>query len=167
MNFLLNTSNYLHLISMAAWLGGMLYMVLVEVPVLRNNLDPAEFSRKMTLLGKRFQKIGWILLFLLFATGVLNIILEPDISSLMKSRTYTLSLTIKLILFTLMVLNTALHSLYLGPKMSQLAEKMNSGNGDEISADLLNLRKRSIFSSALSLMLSLIIVYFGLLASKV
>lgn len=152
---------------MAAWVGGMLYMVLVEVPVLKNNMNPAEFSNKMSLLGNRFKKIGWILLFLLFATGVLNIMLESDIAAMMKSDTYRISITVKLILFALMVLNTAIHSLYLGPKMSLLSEKMNSGSADEISADLLNLRKRSIFSSALSLLLSLVIVYFGLLASQV
>ena len=166
MNFLI-VSNYVHLITMAAWIGGMLYMVLVEVPVLKNNLDPAEFSNKMSLLGNRFKKIGWILLFLLFATGVLNIMLESDIGAMMKSDTYRISITVKLILFALMVLNTAIHSLYLGPKMSLLSEKINSNSEDEISADLLNLRKRSIFSSALSLLLSLVIVYFGLLASKV
>lgn len=164
---LLIASQYLHLISMAAWVGGMLYMVLVEVPVLKGNLEPAEFSSQMSLLGKRFKKIGWILLFLLFTTGVLNIILEQDISAMMKSETYRMSITIKLILFTLMVLNTAIHSLYLGPKMSQLAEKISSGSGDDLNADLVNLRKRSMFSSALSLLLSLIIVYFGLLASQV
>lgn len=152
---------------MAAWVGGMLYMVLVEVPVLKNNMNPAEFSNKMSLLGNRFKKIGWILLFLLFATGILNIMLESDISAMMKSDTYRISITVKLILFALMVLNTAIHSLYLGPKMSLLSEKINSSSEDEISADLLNLRKRSIFSSALSLLLSLVIVYFGLLASQV
>lgn len=152
---------------MAAWVGGMLYMVLVEVPVLKNNMNPAEFSSKMSLLGNRFKKIGWILLFLLFATGVLNIMLESDIAAMMKSDTYRISITVKLILFALMVLNTAIHSLYLGPKMSLLSEKINSSSEDEISADLLNLRKRSIFSSAFSLLLSLVIVYFGLLASQV
>ena len=164
---LLIVSNYLHLITMAAWVGGMLYMVLVEVPVLKNNLDPAEFSNKMSLLGNRFKKIGWILLFLLFATGVLNIMLESDIGAMMKSDTYRMSITVKLILFALMVLNTAIHSLYLGPKMSLLSEKMNSGSGDDIGNDLHNLRKRSMISSALSLLLSLVIVYFGLLASQV
>lgn len=160
-------SKYLHLISMAAWVGGMLYMVLVEVPVLKNSLDPAEFSKKMSLLGKRFKKIGWILLFLLFATGMLNIMLQSDIAAMMKSETYRVSITVKLILFALMVLNTAIHSLYLGPKMSLLSEKMSSSSEEEVSADLLNLRKRSMFSSALSLLLSLVIVYFGLLASQV
>ena len=142
-------------------------MVLVEVPVLKNNMNPAEFSNKMSLLGNRFKKIGWILLFLLFATGILNIMLESDISAMMKSDTYRISITVKLILFALMVLNTAIHSLYLGPKMSLLSEKINLNSEYEISADLLNLRKRSIFSSALSLLLSLVIVYFGLLASQV
>ena len=142
-------------------------MVLVEVPVLKKNMNPAEFSNKMSLLGNRFKKIGWILLFLLFATGILNIMLESDISAMMKSDTYRISITVKLILFALMVLNTAIHSLYLGPKMSLLSEKINLNSEYERSADLLNLRKRSIFSSALSLLLSLVIVYFGLLASQV
>ena len=167
MGFSIAVSNYLHIIAMSTWVGGMLYIVLIEVPVLRKNLDPADFSAQMTLLGKRFQTVGWILLLILFATGLSNIMLEDSISELMKTPVYTLSIIIKLVLFTLMVLNTALHTFYLGPNMSRLSERMKSSRSEEISVELNNLRKRSIFSSAFSLILSLVIVYFGMLASKV
>jgi len=167
MGFSLTASNYLHIIAMSTWVGGMLYIVLIEVPVLRKHLDPADFSTQMTLLGRRFQTVGWILLLILFATGLSNIMLEDSISDLMKTPVYTMSIIIKLILFTLMVLNTALHTFYLGPKMSRLSERLQSSESEEISVELNNLRKRSIFSSGFSLLLSLVIVYFGMLASKV
>ena len=167
MGFSIAVSNYLHIIAMSTWVGGMLYIVLIEVPVLRKNLDPADFSAQMTLLGKRFQTVGWILLLILFATGLSNIMLEDSISELMKTPVYTMSIIIKLVLFTLMVLNTALHTFYLGPNMSRLSERMKFSRSEEISVELNNLRKRSIFSSAFSLILSLVIVYFGMLASKV
>ena len=167
MGFSITVSNYLHIIAMSTWVGGMLYIVLIEVPVLRRNLDPADFSAQMTLLGKRFQTVGWILLLVLFATGLSNIMLEDSISELMKTPIYTMSIIIKLVLFTLMVLNTALHTFYLGPKMSRLSERMKSSQSEEIIVELNNLRKRSIFSSGFSLILSLVIVYFGMLASKV
>ena len=167
MGFSITASNYLHILAMSTWVGGMLYIVLIEVPVLRKNLDPADYSAQMTLLGRRFQTIGWILLLILFATGLSNIMLEESISELMKTPIYTMSIIIKLILFTLMVLNTALHTFYLGPKMSRLSERLQSSQSEEISVELKNLRKRSIFSSGFSLILSLVIVYFGMLASKV
>lgn len=160
-------SNYLHILAMSVWVGGMFYIMLVEVPVLRSNLGASEFSKNMTLLGKRFQKVGWVLLIILLMTGLSNIMLEDSIADMMKNENYLKSIVVKLILFTLMVINTAIHTFYLGPKMSTLAEKSSTENNDDLSAEYDKLKKRSIISSAFSLLLSLVIIYYGLIASRV
>ncbi len=166
MNLLL-LSNYFHILAMSIWVGGMFYIVLVEVPVLRKHFNPAEFSSNMTLLGKRFQKVGWVLLIILLVTGLSNIMLEDSMADMMKNKNYSMSIAAKLILFTLMVINTAIHTFYLGPKMSKLSEKSAAAGSDDVSKEYANLRKRSMFSSAFSLLLSLAIIYYGLIASKV
>ena len=166
MNFSI-LSNYLHILSMAIWVGGMFYIMIVEVPVLRNNLGATEFSSNMALLGKRFQKVGWILLTILLVTVLTNIILEDSISDMMKNDSYSNSIAAKMVLFMLMVINTAIHTFFLGPKMSSLAEKSSIEDNDDVSAEYAKLKKRSMISSGFSLLLSLAIVYYGLIASRV
>ena len=160
-------SNYFHILAMSVWVGGMFYIMLVEVPVLRSNLGASEFSSNMTQLGKRFQKVGWVLLIILLITGLSNIMLEDSIADMMKNENYLNSIVVKLILFTLMVINTAIHTFYLGPKMSTLAEKSATEDNDDLSAEYDKLKKRSMISSAFSLLLSLVIIYYGLIASRV
>ena len=160
-------SNYFHILAMSVWVGGMFYIMLVEVPVLRSNLRASEFSSNMTQLGKRFQKVGWVLLIILLMTGLSNIMLEDSIADMMKNENYLKSIVVKLILFTLMVINTAIHTFYLGPKMSTLAEKSSTEDNDDLSVEYDKLKKRSMISSAFSLLLSLVIIYYGLIASRV
>ena len=160
-------SNYLHILAMSIWVGGMFYIMLVEVPVLRSNLGASEFSSNMALLGKRFQKVGWILLIILLVSGLSNIMLEDSIADMMKNENYSKSIAVKMVLFILMVINTAIHTFYLGPKMSNLAEKSSIEDNDDISVEYAKLKKRSMISSGFSLLLSLVIVYYGLIASRV
>ena len=141
-------------------------MVIIEVPGFKRHLTPLEFSTQMTLVGKRFQNVGWIVMLVLLATGVTNIMTEESVANMMRNESYIMSLTIKLILFTLMLTNGLIHTMFLGPKMATLAEKMKDNDNEETASEYANLRKRSIFSSSFSLLLSLIIVYFGLIASK-
>jgi len=160
-------SNYLHVLAMSVWVGGMFYIMLVEVPVLRSNLGALDFSKNMTLLGKRFQKVGWILLLLLLITGLSNIMLEDSIADMMKNENYSYSIMVKMILFMFMVINTAIHTFYLGPKMSSFAEKTSAESNDDMNAEYAKLKKRSMISSGFSLVLSLVIIYYGLIASRV
>ena len=86
---------------------------------------------------------------------------------MMKNKNYSMSITVKLVLFTLMVLNTAIHTFYLGPKMSKIAERSAASENNDVSHEYAILRKRSMMSSGFSLLLSLAITYFGLVASRV
>lgn len=66
----------LHVLAAIVWIGGMLFIALVLVPVVRR-LEPAERLRLVQATGLRFRAVGWIALSLLLLSGVLNLWLRP------------------------------------------------------------------------------------------
>jgi uncharacterized membrane protein len=66
----------LHLLAAVTWIGGMLFVALILVPVARG-FDPALRARLFHAVGVRFRAIGWIALAVLVATGVGNLVSRP------------------------------------------------------------------------------------------
>jgi putative copper export protein len=66
----------LHVLAAIVWIGGMLFIALVLVPVVRR-LEPAERVRLVQATGLRFRAVGWIALGLLLLSGLLNLGLRP------------------------------------------------------------------------------------------
>ena len=64
---------YLHLLAAIAWIGGMVFLVVVFVPVLRKTSEPDSARRLFHLLGRRFRTVGWVALLTLVVTGVMNV----------------------------------------------------------------------------------------------
>ncbi|MGZ8376132.1 MAG: DUF4149 domain-containing protein [Gemmatirosa sp.] len=60
----------LHVLAALGWLGGMFFLALVGAPVLRRVEPPALRQSLFQQLGLRFRTVGWALLALLVATGV-------------------------------------------------------------------------------------------------
>jgi copper resistance protein D len=67
----------LHLLAAITWIGGMLFIALVLVPVVRRLGDPALRTRLVHEAGLRFRTVGWIALGLLLGTGLLNLWYRP------------------------------------------------------------------------------------------
>lgn len=68
---------WIHVLSAITWIGGMLFITLVLVPVTRRLPDPALRTRLIHEVGIRFRTVGWITLGLLAATGLANLWLVP------------------------------------------------------------------------------------------
>jgi copper resistance protein D len=66
----------LHVLAAIVWIGGMLFIALVLVPVVRR-LEPLERARLVQAIGLRFRTVGWIALVLLLLSGLLNLWLRP------------------------------------------------------------------------------------------
>jgi uncharacterized membrane protein len=49
----------LHVLGAIVWIGGMLFIALVLVPVVRR-LEPLERARLVQAIGLRFRTVGWI-----------------------------------------------------------------------------------------------------------
>ena len=91
------------------WIGGMLFVALVLVPVTRRVSDPALRTRLVQEAGRRFRTIGGIALGLLVATGLGNLWLTPYLLRLPR-------LHWKLGLVVLALILAVLHDFVLGPR---------------------------------------------------
>jgi putative copper resistance protein D len=68
---------WLHLLATITWIGGMVFIALVLVPVARGLADPTLRSRLVQDAGRRVRGVGWIALGVLVATGLVNLWLRP------------------------------------------------------------------------------------------
>jgi len=66
-------SVWLHILAAMLWLGGMLYLVFVLVPVLRRKRYGGIAGRFLHEMGVQFRNLGWICFALLFASGTFNL----------------------------------------------------------------------------------------------
>ena len=100
---------WVHVLSAITWVGGMLFIALVLVPVTRKLEDPSLRTRLVQETGRRFRTIGWIALALLVFTGLLNLWGQPFL--LRAPRFHW-----KLGLVVLALLLSAFHDFVLGPR---------------------------------------------------
>lgn len=91
------------------WIGGMLFIALVLVPVTRHLEDPTVRTRLVQETGRRFRTVGWIALTVLVVTGLLNLWSHPGLLSSPR-------LHWKLGLVGLALILSAFHDFVLGPR---------------------------------------------------
>lgn len=98
-----------HVLAVVVWLGGMLFIALVLVPVVRRLGDPALRTRLVHEAGVRFRTVGWITLGLLLASGLGNLWLRPYLLELPRFQ-------VKLTLVVVALGLAAVHDFVLGPR---------------------------------------------------
>jgi putative copper export protein len=103
---------FLHLAAALTWVGGMLFVALVLVPVSRRLEDPLLRRRLMHDAGVRFRAVGWVAMGVLVATGLVNIWLRPELLTLGR-------FWVKVGLVALAIVLSALHDFVLGPRASR------------------------------------------------
>lgn len=121
-------SVWLHIVAAVAWVGGMLFLVVVLVPLLRTpamrNQAPALFHA----VGTRFRPVGWIALVMLVVTGVFNVTMRGySVGQLLRGDAFVgrwgATLALKLSFVLLIVTMSAVHDFWLGPMASRLARE--------------------------------------------
>lgn len=119
-------SVWLHIIAAMTWIGGMLFLVTVLVPMLRSAEMRPKAAELFHVIGVRFRVVGWVALTTLIITGTFNITI----------RGYTLGQIVSLDVFAgpwgktlahklgcvgLILILSGLHDFWLGPKATRLA----------------------------------------------
>lgn len=99
---------YIHVLAVATWLGGMLFVALVLVPVVRR-LDPSLRTRLVSDLGRRFRTVGWIAIAVLVVTGLGNLWIRPELLAAPRFHVKAALIVVALVL-------SALHDFVLGPR---------------------------------------------------
>jgi copper resistance protein D len=133
---------WIHVLSAITWVGGMLFIALVLVPVARGFDDTRLRTRLVQESGHRFRTVGWIALGLLVVTGLLNLWLRP---SLLGS--FAFHWKVGLVVLTLIL--SAFHDFVLGARVGL--------PGADPSA-----RVRASWIARLNILFALAIVFLGL-----
>jgi uncharacterized membrane protein len=133
---------FLHVLAAVVWIGGMLFIALVLVPVLRGNTDPVARAWLVHLVGSRFRTVGWISLALLLAAGLGNLWMRPYLLTLPRFQ-------LKLGLVGVALVLSVVHDFVLGPRAG-------APGADPA------LRRRASWLARINVLIVLIVVVLGL-----
>src|SRR5262245_38099063 len=133
---------FVHLLGVAVWVGGMLFIALVLVPITRRLDDATLRTRLVQDVGRRFRAVGWIALGLIVATGIANLVLRPELLTVPR-------LQVKLGLVVLALVLSVVHDFVLGPRAGRLDAPATA-------------RARASWLARLNVLVALAIVALGL-----
>lgn len=152
--YLINVT--IHVLAALLWLGGLLFLAAAGAPVLRQVEPPELRARLFRRLGESFRRVSWASITVLLATGLLNLHfrgwLGPALSgdaTLWSSPTGR-SLALKLVCVAVMVLISAVHDFWIGPR---------SSSAKAGSAEALRLRAWAAWGGRINAIVGLILVW--------
>ena len=132
MQFSYNLIVLIHVLAAILWLGGMFFIGLVMVPVLREMEPPEKRIEVLASAAKRFRTLSWVAIPVLLITGVLNSMnrgVTPEMisnGSLFLSR-FGKILTIKVAIVLIMLILGAIHDFVLGPRLTEIMTGNTAG----------------------------------------
>lgn len=155
-------SVFVHILAAVVWVGGMLFLALVAIPVLRNLPDRPR-ADLVARMGERFRPVAWICIVLLIVTGVANLAYrgvtwDSVVTGRLWESPFGHVLAWKLVLVAAMVALSAWHDFVLGPVSAELARRGNPGD-EELHAAV---RRRAAWVGRVNAVLAL-----GVLAAAV
>lgn len=115
-------SVWIHILAAMTWIGGMFFLVLVVVPWLRAG-DRANAGAFLRETGQRFRSVGWVCFAILLVTGTFNLYvrgvrLGDFTRAAWLASPFGKSVLLKLGLFALVLLVSAVHDFSVGPRAS-------------------------------------------------
>lgn len=147
---------WIHVLAAVTWIGGNLTLAMIIVPYFRQNLPPVRRILLLTEIGKRFEPIVWGCVLILLFTGIGNVFESLGLSNI-EVNAYMRTLLIKLLLFIILLILTAMHSFVLGPKLSAAIEGLDE-ELETLPTDTDTIRKRLSFVSSLMGVVSLLVL---------
>lgn len=138
----------------------MLFLTMVIVPVMRKPEYQSFSARLFHQTGLKFRTIGWSCLILFLISGIFNLVFraggwQPLHTAQFWQGYFGETLLVKLILFAFILILSAIHDFYMGPKATRLWQE------DPHSPRAKTLRKGASWFGRINLLLGLIIVYLA------
>ena len=118
-------SVWLHVVTAALWVGGMLFLVAVIVPLLRTPALRGQAVVLISAVGLRFRSVGWASLLVLVVTGTINAAFRAGSWSGLADPAWWTNpfgrfLAMKLGLVGLILVLSAVHDFAVGPRAAEL-----------------------------------------------
>jgi copper resistance protein D len=107
---------WMHVLAAVIWIGGMLFLSLVAVPVLRQVDSPLLRDDLFRKMARRFRGLVWICIAVLILTGIVNVAYYGDTT---PGSPYLKVLGIKLWLVAILVTLGVTHDLFIGPRVAR------------------------------------------------
>ncbi len=153
---------WLHIIAAAVWFGGMVFLALVLVPVMRLTEYREHASRLVQLTGVRFRAVGWVCLGVLVVTGFVNLWHRGIGWAALSNPGFWASpfgnlVGWKLLVVALILALSAYHDFLIGPRATA------AGQADPGSATALRLRRQASWMGRLNMLLVLAAVVLAVL----
>ncbi len=157
MHTLYLVSVWLHIIAAMTWMGGMLFLVTVVVPMLRKPELRERAAELFHTLGLRFRTVGWVALVTLVVTGTTNILFRGfTFLQILNGEVFRgpwgHNLAMKLTLVLIVLVLGAAHDFWLGPRATKIALADPNGAARERS------RKIASYMGRITMLLALLIV---------
>jgi len=163
-NFLHISAVWLHILGIALFVGPQFFLAFAAVPAARGITDLATRARAMRTMTKRFGYIGGAGLVLIIGAGTYLISTWRDYYAIDESVPFTdmrygVIFIIKMSILLVMLALVAVHTFVIGPRQVALMEGQARGSAND--AELLRVRKLSMMTSIVALLLTLIIMVMG------
>lgn len=142
----------LHLIGAAVWTGGLVFLA-VAAAVARRTIPPEERIAFFRALGRRFAIVAAVAAAAIAATGIDMAIDRLASWSALLDTDYGRILFAKIVLFALALVEAAVHSLVLGPRLGRLREELLEAPDD--AALQARLRRTAAISGVVSALMLL------------
>jgi len=155
---------WIHIVAVTVWLGPQFFLFLAAVPAIRTIEDAAVRARVMRVTVTRFGWIAWAAMLVIVLTGISELFQEGDEAGIdLGSSDYRWFhiFMLKMTLVGVTVILTAIHTFIIGPRQLQLTEQM-----DADPAEASRLRRLSMIVSALTLIITIAVVYVAALLAN-
>lgn len=155
------TSVYLHILAVVVWLGGMAFLVLVLVPLVRRPEFRPQAAPLFHWVGTRFRPVGWACLTLLVVTGTIQVLargvrLSDLLSADFWGSVYGRTLAWKLVAVAVILGASAVHDFVVGPRATAI---WRAGGSDP--ALVARVRRQASWLGRVTLLLALLAVALG------
>lgn len=147
-------ARFLHDLAFTTWIGSMIFMMVVLTPAVGGKGVPPQFLRLMGI--DRFKNWAWASIAILAVTGTYRVIGRFYLFELFVMTRYGKLMLLKIGLFLIMVLLTAIVSLSYAKRIPAEAPQKP---GEQPSSSFLNMQKRFITFSAANLILGIAILF--------
>lgn len=151
----------LHLLATTFWIGGMVFLAMAVVPVVRRPAFQGISPVLLEAIGLRFRILGWIAMGILVLTGLFNLIargvtLDLLVNPVFWSGPFGQALIGKLTAVSLTILLNALHDFWVGPRATRMLQ------ADPQGAEGKRWRAWASWLARLTLLASLVAMTFGI-----
>jgi len=159
-------SVFLHILSAVIWIGGMLFLALVVVPVTRP-LPPGERAALVGAVGRRFRAVGWACIAVLLVTGVVNtgyrgVTLENLFTAALWSSPFGTTLALKLGGVAVMLALSVYHDFAIGPRSVRVLEQATVP-GSAALAEARRLRRLASIVGRAEAILALVVLVLAIM----